>query len=383
MSTTTTTTTTIQHHQQPIKPKRVCFSFAAYSKNLIDHLLHSDVPVSPGLTDSEISSIESTFHFTFPPDLRSILQAGLPVGPGFPNWRSSSSQQLQILTSLPILGLSKEISRHDFWFGPWGDRPDDNDDAVDLAKDFLKNAPILVPIYRHCYIPSTPCLAGNPVYYVNGGDVKLWSYDVVAFFQQTEFKGNEGVLKRPSLSNLFSSPAWAQTEAKRIEFWTELAEIKEREAAARGERRVWWRGGALGGCLDEVCWRLRDGGWKEEEVREMMMIDGGDRKRSWSHGKKDPRDREALVWHVRLLSMRLLRAGWSRGDVVDSLGFLLEGHQQQHQNEIEIEIENENDGGGEQSSWFDFHQLGVNCDEAQNKKSSLRELMNIQSVIEV
>lgn len=45
------------------------------------------------------------------------------------------------------------------------------------------------------------------------------------------------------------------------------------------ETRGWWSG-VLGGCFDEVCWRLREGGreggWDEKEVREMMLMDGGD-----------------------------------------------------------------------------------------------------------
>lgn len=32
------------------------------------------------------------------------------------------------------------------------------------------------------------------------------------------------------------------------------------------------------------------------------------------------RDKKGVVWHVRVLSLRLLRAGWSTEDVVDSLG---------------------------------------------------------------
>lgn len=54
-------------------------------------------------------------------------------------------------------------------------------------------------------------------------------------------------------------------------------------------------------------WRLRDGGWKEEDVREMMMIDGGGCE-------------EAGGWRVRSMSERLLGAGWSTEDVVELLG---------------------------------------------------------------
>ncbi|KAK6151114.1 hypothetical protein DH2020_016046 [Rehmannia glutinosa] len=305
------------------KPLRVCFSYAAYAKNLIDYLCSSNIPVEAGLSEPEFSAVESFFNFTFPPDLRSILQAGLPIGPGFPNWRSSSEQQLEILINLPILGICKEVSRNELWMEFWGNRPDDADCATKLATEFLKKSPILVPIYRHFYIPSAPCSAGNPVFYVRGGKVKLWSFDISGFFQRVEFSasGGDEVSRRPRLSDLLTAPAWAATEARRIEFWTEVAERRE-NAAARG----WWSG-ELGGCLEEVCRRLSDGGWKEEEVREMMMMDGCDEFIHDNNTSNRPIGIEHVDRHVRALSARLLRAGWCTEDVEEALGFPDDFHQ--------------------------------------------------------
>lgn len=81
---------------------------------------------------------------------------------------------------------------------------------------------------------------------------------------------------------------------------------------------LWWTGDLVG-CMEDVCWRLRNGGWKEDEVREMMMMDGGDER-----DRMVSRDLEGVVCHVRVLSLRLLRAGWSTEDVVDSLGYRVE-----------------------------------------------------------
>lgn len=101
---------------------------------------------------------------------------------------------------------------------------------------------------------------------------------------------------------------WAATEARRIDFWTELVEL----------RRGWWGRSDLGRCLEDVRLRLRDGGWKEDDVDEMMMmieINGAD-------GNSNKVNRKAVGWHVTELSRKLLRGGWSRGDVVESLGCL-------------------------------------------------------------
>ncbi|XVE86937.1 hypothetical protein DITRI_Ditri18aG0075300 [Diplodiscus trichospermus] len=335
MAATATTTQTqppnslLRAPKRPPRSKLVCFSFAAYSKTLINHLKSLNIPILPGLTDQEFSSIESNFHFTFPPDLRSILQEGLPADPSFPNWRSSSPQQLNILLNLPFLSLSKNVTLHNFWLDSWGPKPSDSNEALALVRKLLQTAPLLVPIYRNCYIPSTPNMAGNPVFYVDGEEVRILSFDISRFFQEVEFLRKGGVFK-PFMRKKTNSvnknvPAWAATAARRIEFWTDVAE-RGRKMVARGATRGWWsrgetEGGAgLGGCLDEVYWRLREGGWREEDVREMMMMDGCDHNdNKGKSGNHLVRDAEDAALHVRFLSVVLLRAGWTREDVVYSL----------------------------------------------------------------
>ncbi|XP_058069606.1 uncharacterized protein LOC131218805 [Magnolia sinica] len=297
--------------------RRVCFSFAAYSKTLIDHLKTCKIPVLDGLSDMEFAAIESSFGFVFPPDLRSILREGLPIGPGFPNWRSSP-QQLQILVDLPITILCSEISKRNFWCRSWGTKPENPQEALILAKNSIKKSPILVPIYRHCYIPSEPNLAGNPVFYVRGSEFRYSGFDVAGFFQK-EFRPENGISRPPS-------PAWAAKSARRIEFWSDLAEGKEVTCESREGTCGWWevtsgdgrvtcrKCGGLEGWFEEMGWRLREGGWKEEEVREMMEEEGKVR-------RVGLKDRASVVWHVRLLSLGMRKAGWSMEDVVESLGF--------------------------------------------------------------
>lgn len=76
----------------------------------------------------------------------------------------------------------------------------------------------------------------------------------------------------------------------------------------------------LGGCLEEVFWRLRDGGWREEEVKDLMMMDGCDQSQiKPKNGTRPLIDGDDAAWHTRVLSVVLLRGGWSREDVVYSL----------------------------------------------------------------
>ncbi|KAK4262452.1 hypothetical protein QN277_028009 [Acacia crassicarpa] len=284
------------------RPKRICFSFAAYANTLIEHLKASNIAVEEGLSDSEISLLESSLNLCFPPDLRSILQQGLPTSPGFPNWRSSSAQQLQLLRDLPVFSLLRRVSKNNFWHSSWGTRPRDRGTALDYARRFLEDVPALVPIYRHYYIASSPNLAGNPVLYVDHeGDVRLLCNDVSGFFRGAGFWTDNWE---------WDDPVWAATTPRRVEFWSDVAEMS---------RESWWSQAAVevGDCLEGACCRLREAGWREEEIREMMK--GGDDDHEVE--RRGPmEDREAVARHVRHLSRKLVRAGWSTEDVVYSLG---------------------------------------------------------------
>ncbi|XP_038678385.1 uncharacterized protein LOC119979830 [Tripterygium wilfordii] len=119
-----------------------------------------------------------SFNLSFPLDLRSILREGLPVGHHFPSWRFSSEQQLRILIDLPRLNLLRNISTNSFWVDFWGDKLESIEQAVKKAKLFIDKAHLLVPVYRNCYIPSTPNVAGNPVFYIDDREVHVISYEV-------------------------------------------------------------------------------------------------------------------------------------------------------------------------------------------------------------
>eukprot|EP00253_Pinus_taeda_P021777 PITA_21777 len=145
------------------------------------------VPTEKGLSDEEFARLEATFGFTFPPDLRAVLQQGVPVGVGFPDWRSGGSQQLRMRMNLPMAGLSYEVAQDRFWCKQWGHRPRYTENAAEIARANLKNVPLLIPLYGHCYIPSSPNLARNPVFFVYKSDVFCCGFDLGDFFERANF----------------------------------------------------------------------------------------------------------------------------------------------------------------------------------------------------
>uniref|UniRef100_A0A7N0TMC5 Knr4/Smi1-like domain-containing protein n=1 Tax=Kalanchoe fedtschenkoi TaxID=63787 RepID=A0A7N0TMC5_KALFE len=285
---------------------RVCFSFAAYAKSLIDHLTtNCHVPVHEGLSDDEFREIEAALRFKFPPDLRSILREGLLVGAGFPNWRAASKQQLQLLINLPILEVCKSVRDGGFWMNAWGVKPGEKKHAVAEAERRMREAsPAMIPIYKRFYIPAYPNLTGNPVFEVDGGEVRAAGFDIAGFFEH-----------RAEFSDLrVKAPAWKATEARRIGTWTALA------ADGRGGSGGWWWwsggkcGGEFGRQLEDAFWRLRDGGWDVDEVSQMMRMDGYD---CADRGVMDGRD--GCNGFKKRLSEILIKGGWCHDDVVYSL----------------------------------------------------------------
>lgn len=223
------------------------------------------------------------------------------------------------------------------------------------------------------------------MFYVDGESVRVLSFDVAGFFQQFElFLEAGGGLESYELITLIGSefkkpacaPAWAAKAARRIDFWSDTAE-RGRRIVERGDTRGWWcseEGYRLGlsACLEEVFWRLRDGGWTEEEVREMMTVmDGCDREGRDSAVCQLVGDNliteEDLTWHVRVLSLVLLRAGWTKEDVVYSL-------------DLDDEID------GDESAGLEFHHqnLSSRCstreDDHHHEKSSIKPLMHLLSL---
>jgi hypothetical protein len=156
-------------------------------------------PNEYGLSDAEVARIEARHGFTFPPDLRALLQYCVPVAGQFPKWRGDPAELLKTMAR-PTDGLRFEVAHNGFWADVWGPRPADALDALAALDTRLRDAPKLIPVYGRRYLPALPCEAGNPVFALDGSRVGYAGFDLVAYFKH-EFhvpfvEGNE-VAPRP------------------------------------------------------------------------------------------------------------------------------------------------------------------------------------------
>lgn len=182
----------------------------------MDHSLYRDklekagVVFADGLTDFEVRVAEESFGFSFPPDLKAFLMFALPTGKSWPNWREIDKPDVLKMLNWPYEGICFDIENNVFWPEGWGDKPATLVDSFAVAKTVVEEAPRLIPICGHRYLPDRPAMDGNPVFSVYQTDIiyygsNLWNYfqnEFHYYFGTTEYQ-----LSKP---------------IRRIEFWSDF-----------------------------------------------------------------------------------------------------------------------------------------------------------------
>ena len=119
----------------------------------MERLRRAGVRIKPGLSDTEIMSVQSRYGFTFSPAHREFLRAGLavdtvPTRDGWPDWRDGESDELASRILHPDLRL---LNAH-----PAAARDD---------------VPLLIPLGGISYLPSGPLYGQSPVFSAHERDI--------------------------------------------------------------------------------------------------------------------------------------------------------------------------------------------------------------------
>lgn len=177
-------------------------------------------PIEPGLTDAEFARIEHKYGFEFSDDHRAFLAAGLPTGspppePGvfqsetpWPDWRNGDPVELRERLNWPVDGVLFDVG-HGYWHDTWGERPNDQAEAISAARLKLSEVPRMVPIFSHRYLPAGRGTHGNPVLSMHQTDIIYYGTDLFDYIQQ-EFGG----------ANLDIAPNW--TPPAVVPFWRDF-----------------------------------------------------------------------------------------------------------------------------------------------------------------
>lgn len=323
--------------------RRGLHSHRPLAEDVLSHLRASSVPLGPGLSEPELARLEAELSLSFPPDLRALLALALPSAPGFPDWRAPRPGRL---LRLPLAAAALQVAHGALWPRSWGPCPAEPVRALRCARAALRRAPLLLPLFRRCYLPCYPCLAGNPIFYVDDTRVFSCALDLADFFQR-----HFAALQPPAPSFPRSLDATAGFSPRRIDFWSEAAFDshcrnsyssssssslctssssapetpssssssppldRERFVEIPTPRLTWFTS-----YLDRLGSVLRQGGWGESDISEMVYMSSTGAFNGYQDAAVDAEAvLDALLVKVDVCSDSLLRAGWGSDEFPDTL----------------------------------------------------------------
>ncbi|RWW26496.1 hypothetical protein GW17_00009115 [Ensete ventricosum] len=313
-------------------PRSGLASFSPLADAVLSHLRAAGVPLLPGLSPAELAHAEAELSFAFPPDLRALLSLALPSAPGFPDWRQP--RRLIPALRLPLAAASLQIRRRAA--------------GADPARAALRHAPLLIPIFERCYLPVRPSLAGNPVFLVDESRISCCGVDLADFFRRQSLLPSSFpapplrrqlsaaekplLLPPPPSDSRRSLDSIAGKTPRWIEFWSDAAASDCRRQSASSasdpelflEIRVKRLPDWVRSYLNRMGTVLKDGGWGEAEVAEMVEVTAST---GFYDGRGDAAtvDGQVVLDALLLKAVRcsdsLRRAGWSSEEISDVLGF--------------------------------------------------------------
>ena len=146
-------------------------------------LERAHIGLAPGMSSEEVAVVELRFGTHFPPDYRALLMDFLPISDDFVDWRGGAPIAIERQFAWPYDGICFDIEYNDFWLLEWGPRPTNLTDAFAIAAHAVRQAPVLIPICGHRYIPATPSESGNPIFSVYQTDIIYYGRDLLEYLE--------------------------------------------------------------------------------------------------------------------------------------------------------------------------------------------------------
>lgn len=142
------------------------------------------IQVEAGLTDAEVGKIEKIYGIQFPESLKEFLMEGVPISDGYYNWRNFKADNIEYIKRVihhPVKYI-EDYPEEVEWYREWGKEPECVSDRIQIVKKRLKDAPTLLPIYAHRYMPESSD-ENPPVISVMGVDIIFYGENLADYFK--------------------------------------------------------------------------------------------------------------------------------------------------------------------------------------------------------
>ena len=163
-----------------------------------------------GYSDLELDAIQHRWQLGFPPDLIAHLrrQRSFGKGSGAFDWLTTREEQIQARLDWPFESFLFDVEHDQLWWPEWGAKSESAHERRARLTTVFAEAPKLIPLFGHRYLPADPCEAGNPVFSVYQSDVIYYGTDLEDWLRR-EIGG-------------WDSAPWPAI--KRIRFWSDAEE---------------------------------------------------------------------------------------------------------------------------------------------------------------
>ncbi|MEO6608287.1 MAG: hypothetical protein ABIN69_07430 [Aestuariivirga sp.] len=153
-------------------------------------------------SQAQLDDVQGKFDLVFPPDLVALLRLG---GLASHDWNDEI--KIRSMLAWPMETLLFDVENNGLWWTEWGPRPEQPESRREVVARIIGQAPRLIPIYSHRFLPQTPSEAGNPVFSVYGSDTIYYGVNLHDYIQR-ETHG-------------FKSFPWPNS-IRPIPFWSDL-----------------------------------------------------------------------------------------------------------------------------------------------------------------
>ncbi|MGN0294924.1 MAG: hypothetical protein ACI4D3_13070, partial [Lachnospiraceae bacterium] len=177
-------------------------------RDIMEQMKKQGISFLEDVTPQQLDQVQKRYGIVFPGELRRFYMEGMPVSDGFVRWLDETPDYVESVKrklKAPVRGVMTAVELEEVWPACWGERPEEESQALEIAGERLGDASVLIPLYAHRYVSCLEQTDDAPVLSVYGGDIIYYGANLKNWLQ-IEFCG----LSRRTVfeSELPEIPGW-------------------------------------------------------------------------------------------------------------------------------------------------------------------------------